>query len=355
MTSPLSIAYLLESTGLWGGVRVAMLQAEALARRGHRVSVVSPEPEPEWFRLRRARFEQSSFRQSRELSDALIRVATFWTTVEPALDGARGPVFHLCQGYEGDFSFYADRREAIERAYMASTRKLAISRSVAERLASHGMGPVDVVGQAFDGAEFRPGPDRPPSDPPVILLVGAFDADVKGIGVALEGLAIARRRGVSFRLRRVSTFAPTDAERAFGLADEYHHRLAPERMPHAYRSSDLLLGPSRPEEGFGLPVLEALSCGIPCLLSDTPGHREIAGSAAAYFFDGVPESLAERLPEALGPEARARSRAAGPEATARFDVARVADRLEEVFRAALVEDPVADLELPAGAGQPTPR
>lgn len=355
MTKPLSIAYLLESTGLWGGVRVAMLQAEALARRGHRVSVVSPEPEPEWFRLRRARFEQSSFRQSRELPDAQIRVATFWTTVEPARDGARGPVFHLCQGYEGDFSFYADRREAIERAYAAPTRKLAISRSVAERLASHGIEPVDVVGQAFDGSEFRPGPERPPADPPVILLVGAFDADVKGIGVALEGLAIARRQGVRFRLRRISTFAPTETERAFGLADEYHHWLPPDRMPSAYRSSDLLLGPSRPEEGFGLPVLEALSCGIPCLLSDTPGHREIAGSAAGYFADGDPESLAARLPEALGPEARRRGRATGPDAAARFDVARVADRLEEVFRAAVVEDPVADLELPAGAGRPTPR
>ena len=322
-------------------MRVVLQQAEALARRGHRVAVVSPEPEPDWFRLRRARFERSSFRQSRELADAAVRVATFWTTVAPALDGARGPVFHLCQGYEGDFTFYADRREAIERAYAAPTRKLAISQSVADRLASHGIGAVEVVGQAFDGAEFRPGPERPAADPPVILLVGAFEADVKGIDVALDGLAIARREGRRFRLRRISTLAPTPAERAYGLADEYHHSLPPDRMPHAYRTSDLLVGPSRPEEGFGLPVLEALSCGVPCLLSDTPGHREIAGSAALYFSDGDAASLAAKLPEALSSETRTRAAREGPLAAARFDLASVAERIEGAFARAAAREPEA--------------
>jgi glycosyltransferase involved in cell wall biosynthesis len=331
MTAPLSIAYLLESTGLWGGVRVVLLQAEALARLGHRVAVVSPEPAPEWFDLRRARFECSSFRDSRELAAAEIRVATFWTTVTPALEGARGPVFHLCQGYEGDFSFYADRREAIERAYAAPTRKLAISDTLAARLAGHGIGPVDVVGQAFDGAAFSPGPERPPGAPPWVLLVGPFEADVKGIRVALEGFALFRRRGGDFRLRRVSTFPVTDAERAFGLVDEYHHVLPPDRMPFAYRASDLFLGPARPEEGFGLPVLEANACGIPCLLSDTPGHREITGEVALYFADGDPESLAEALPAALAPEARARARQEGPRVAGRFGVEAVAERLERAF------------------------
>ncbi len=352
---PLRIAYLMDFSGFSGSARVTLLQAEALARRGHRVAVVSPEPEPEWFPLRRARFERSSFRESRELESTGIRIATFWTTVAPALEGARGPVFHLCQEYEGDVSFYADRMKSIERAYEAPTRKLAISRSVGERLERHGFGPVTVVGLAFDGAPFGPGPERPASDPPEVLLVGAFEADVKGIGIALEGLSHFRRRGGRFLLRRVSTFAPTEAERTFGLADEYHHVLPPDRMPFAYRASDLFLGPARPEEGFGLPVLEALSCGVPCLLSDTPGHREIAGETALYFADGDPESLAARLPEALGLEARRRARAEGPRAAARFNVESVAERLEaafeEAFGGSARPHPVP---LPGGGGEDRP-
>jgi glycosyltransferase involved in cell wall biosynthesis len=117
--------------------------------------------------------------------------------------------------------------------------------------------------------------------------------------------------------------------------DEYHRAVPPERMPFLYRDSDLFIAPSRAEEGFGLPVLEALASGLPCLLSDTPGHREMAGEAASYFADGDPEALAAAIPALLTPEARARARTDGPPAAARFDPAGVAERLERAFARAL--------------------
>ncbi len=331
------IAYLLESTELSGGVKVVLQQAEALARRGHRVAVVSPGGAPGWFPLSRARFERSSFRESEELARADIRVATFWTTVEPALEAARGAVFHLCQGYEGSFSFYADRREEIEAAYRLPAHKLAVSRALASKLDALGFGPAGNVGQAFDASQFFPAPDRRrlPGERPTLLLVGPYEADVKGIGIALEGLRLWRERGGVFRLVRVSTHPVTEEEKAIGLADEFHHRLSPDRMPFAYRAADLLVGPARPEEGFGLPVLEALACGLPCVLSDTPGHREIAGDAAAYFPDGDPEGLAGALSGIRLREARARARVEGPRAAARFDSAGVAANLEAEFERAL--------------------
>ena len=331
---PLRIAYLLESTALSGGAKVVGLQAEALARRGHRVAVVSPQPASRWFAPGPAHVELSAFRDSRELPQADVRVATFWTTVAPALEGSRGPVFHLCQGYEADFTFYADSRAAIEEAYARPTRKLTISETLAGSLSRKGYAPVTNVGQAFDGRSFFPGPDRN-GVTPYVLLVGPYEADVKGISIALTGLALWRSRGGVFRLRRVSTHPPGEAERASGLVDEYHHTLSPDRMPYAYRASDVFLGPSRPQEGFGLPVLEALASGLPCLLSDTPGHREIAGEAAWYFIDGDPESLAAALPGVLTRSARARAREEGPKAASRYDAASVAEKLEQAFLEAL--------------------
>ncbi len=340
LRNTLRVAYLLESTDLSGGVKVVLLQAEALARRGHKVTVICPESAPQWFSLRRARFERSSFRDSRELARADVRIATFWTTVAPALAGANGPVFHLCQGYEGDFSFYAHRREAIEAAYRAPTLKLAVSETLAERLRQRGFGPAANVGQAFDKEGFFPAPEDQRNGregPPVVLLVGPYEADVKGIDVAFAGLLRWRERGGVFRVRRVSTRPVTEAERASGLVDEYHLFLSPERMPFAYRSSDLFIGPSRPEEGFGLPALEALACGIPCLLSDTPGHREIAGDAASYFRQGDVEALAEALPLLTTEQARQRARREGPARAARFDTESVASNLERAFLAAFAE------------------
>ena len=331
------IAYLLESGELFGGNKVILMQAEALARRGHHVTVVSPEPAPDWFPLMRAHFERSSFRDSAALAAAEVRVATFFRTVPAALAGARGPVFHLCQGYEGEITFYREIWSEIADIYRLPTRKLAVSGVLAERLTRLGFGPVVDVGQAFDATAFFPGPPRPAAEPPVVLVVGPLEIDFKGVDVALRGLQAFRRAGGRFRLRRVSYFPPGEAERAYGLADEYHHRLAPERMPFAYRASDVFVGASRLEEGFGLPSLEALACGIPALLSDVPGQREIGRDAARYFRDGDPDSLAAALPELLSAEARERARTAGPATAARFDTARVAERLEAAFRVALGE------------------
>lgn len=325
------VAYLLESTEAFGGVQVVLRQAEALARRGHHVAVVSPEPPQSSFPLVRARFECSSFRDSRELASAEVRVATFWKTVPPALEGARGPVFHLCQGYEGEITFYEDVWGRIEEIYRAPTHKLAITETLTARLTRLGFGPVTNVGQAFDGTDFFPGPPRPIGDPPVVLVVGPLEIDFKGAAVALAGLEKYRRSGGRFRLSRVSYFPCGEAEREFGLADDYHHRLPHERMPFAYRASDVFIGASRLQEGFGLPSLEALACGIPALLSDTPGHREIAGEAAWYFRDGDPESVAQELPGLLTDAARAKARIAGPAAAACFDTAGVAERLEKAF------------------------
>jgi glycosyltransferase involved in cell wall biosynthesis len=332
-----SVAYLVPESGISGGQRVIFQQAEGLARAGDAVTLVCPSPPPDWFPLEAVRWEQSEFATSGALARAEVRVATFWTTVAPAVLGARGPVFHLCQGYEADLSFYAAWREGIRAAYARPTRKLAVAPHVAERLREEGYEPVVLIGQAFDSEEFPPSPARRfDADVPTILLVGPFEADVKGIREALEALALARARGVQFRLRRISTTPPAGEEEALGLAAEHRVGLLPRQMSEAYQSSDLLIGPCHPEEGFGLPVLEALSSGLPVLLSETPGHRHIARDAAAYFSCGDARALARALEPLLADPARRRLLAElGPAEARRFRTADVVERLRREFAHAL--------------------
>lgn len=48
-------------------------------------------------------------------------------------------------------------------------------------------------------------------------------------------------------------------------------------------------------EGFGLPLVEARSHGIPVLARDIPVFREVAGAHAQYFTDDSPDALAATL------------------------------------------------------------
>lgn len=64
-----------------------------------------------------------------------------------------------------------------------------------------------------------------------------------------------------------------------------------EELQFAYRQSRALIFPSW-EEGFGLPIVEALRQGTPVLASDHPVHREVGRQWCHYFPAGSPQRLA---------------------------------------------------------------
>lgn len=66
-----------------------------------------------------------------------------------------------------------------------------------------------------------------------------------------------------------------------------------------YNLAELFVFPSR-HEGFGLPVLEAMSCGAPVIGSDTTSIPEVIGNADALFDPHSVASIGARLAELLG-------------------------------------------------------
>jgi len=299
VSTSLSVVYLLDDTVLFGGVKVILNQANLLSDRGHQVTILSRGPSPDWFNLR------SEFRQVREFARedtpyADVTVATYWTTIGPALEVARAEIAHYCQGYEATYTHNTADHAAIVEAYRNQIPAFVVSPHLGRLLDQEFARPSRLIAQPLESFWKIASPwKRRPAQLPRILVVGPWEGDWKGVPTALEAVDRIRRAGRDVHLVRLSQFPQLEEERAVLVADEYHHHLEPERAASLVASCDLLLAPSWEQEGFGLPVLEAFASGVPVVASDISCFREFATRAATLVPPRDASAFAEAAVEIL--------------------------------------------------------
>lgn len=97
-----------------------------------------------------------------------------------------------------------------------------------------------------------------------------------------------------------------------------------------YRKTVALIQPSL-YEGFGLPILEAMSVGCPVIANDLPVFREEFGDAPVFMDMRDPSTLSNALSLARDPSERARIIARGHLAAERFNQARTTSTLRAVL------------------------
>lgn len=293
MGRSLAVHYLLEDTALFGGVKVALAQAELLVRRGHRVTVISRSGPPDWYPLS-ADFATRGDLDASDLPVPDVTVATFWTTLAAAAATAaagHGTALHLCQGFEALGLHNRDQHEAIRRAYRLPLPAIVVSPQLRDLLRDEFERPAMLVPQPLEPA-WRPAGRERPGDPPRLLVVGPYEIYLKGVPAALDAVRGLRDRGVDCRLVRLSQWPLCDDERRHLEPDEFHHAVSPDEVPALMRRCDLLLAPSWPAEGFGLPALEAMASGVPVVASDVPCYRAWAASAARLVPAAAPTAAA---------------------------------------------------------------
>lgn len=103
-------------------------------------------------------------------------------------------------------------------------------------------------------------------------------------------------------------------------------------LPHFYTAADLFVFPSF-YEGFGLPVLEAMSCGCPVLCADNSSLPEAGGDAARYVNPDDTDEMAKQIHSLLADEAlRMQMREAGLSQARKFSWDDCARRTLDVYR-----------------------
>ncbi len=173
-----------------------------------------------------------------------------------------------------------------------------------------------------------------------ILHVGSTIAR-KRIDVLLDVFAGVRKRFPGARLIRVGgVFTREQQEQAERLALNDAIVSLPfinrRVLAAVYRRAALVVLPSE-QEGFGLPVVEAMACGTPVIASDLSVLREVGGGAAEYgatadneaWIEIVIRLLNERSSLSCAWEAR---RASCLAQAAKFSWATYTNRMVEIYR-----------------------
>jgi glycosyltransferase involved in cell wall biosynthesis len=226
------------------------------------------------------------------------------------------------------FNWYtgAEVRRVLHRCNAA----ICVSDHVREYVLRKAGGSIDrlwMVPNGIDTERFRPLASGVPGDP-VVLYVGRMEPE-KGVHLLVAACRQLKDRGVRFRLRVVggkylgegSPVGPYQhrlAADAAALGDQVEFIPFVDRMniPAVYQSAAIFCAPSIWDEPFGLTVAEAMSSGLPVVLSRRGALPVVAGDAGVYFDPPDVAALADRLAELLADEPRRRALGAAGRARA---------------------------------------
>ncbi|MBN9398159.1 mannosyltransferase [Candidatus Saccharibacteria bacterium 47-87] len=99
------------------------------------------------------------------------------------------------------------------------------------------------------------------------------------------------------RKTELQTLVPEGAQVVFhnGVSDDEYERLL---------ADDAILATASLDEGYGIPVAEAMAMGVPVVVSDIPVFHEVGASGALYFDPAKPEDFAQKVCQLDNPKFR---------------------------------------------------
>ena len=224
-------------------------------------------------------------------------------------------------------------------AYMRPTRfaieqsdaVTAVSRFLAEETTTQFQTAkeIEVIPNFVDTRRFAPGTqpryyDRP--DQERIIVHASNFRPVKRVADAVRAFAVLNRE-VPSRLLLVGDGPDLGHALAvaadLGCAGRIEHVGKQEKLETLLARADLCLMSSE-TESFGLVLLEAMSCGVPCATTDVGGVREVLGDLGMYGPVGQPDALAgAALPCLRDPELHRQLARQARERAANFEQSKI--------------------------------
>lgn len=190
--------------------------------------------------------------------------------------------------FEEKFPFGKRKRKEIENALNEATKLIAVSNGLKDKLKNFSQrNDVEVIPNMVDVEFFLPFIKRKSPEKFVFVSVGNLIA-LKGFDTLIDAFALLFKEFKEIQLKIVGEgeerYALEQKVEQLGLQNDiifsgYRTR---KELKEIYQSSDVYISASK-KESFGVVIIEALSCGLPIIVTNSGGPTEIVNENNGFL------------------------------------------------------------------------
>lgn len=338
------VTFVLSDANLSGGVRAVAIYADKLKLRGHKIVVVSrpkpplhpltrqikslltgegwpANPDTRHHHLVNTTVEHRVIESWRpiteaDIPDADVVVATWWETAEwvAAYPASKGAKAYFLQHHEVVFN--NQPAERVTATWRLPLHKIVCAQWLKDLAATeYGDSVVDHVPYGVDPKLFH-SPPRGKHRPPTVGVMYSTSS-WKGCDITFRAYEMASERLRGLKLLTFGSARPDD-ELPIPPGTQFFYQPPQEQIREIYAACDAWLFASRCE-GYGMPLLEAMSCRTPIIATPTGAGPELCANGGGILIPhDDPQAMAAAIEKICTlPDAQWRAMSDKASATAR--------------------------------------
>lgn len=271
--SRLHIVYIMVWTKVCGGSKIILEYANRLTEKNHDVTIVTYDKKPEWFRINdNVNFVQVSKGEDikKYIPECDIIVATSWKCIYESVKSNKAPVVFFEQGGSHLFeteNIEHNKLEIIKQRIGLVQFVYTVSSYARDKMQELYNQNSKVICNSVDSKIFFPRESYEEKENIEVAIIGSEDFKFKNVGEILEVYRILAKKYKNLSLNWITQTQPTkNPENAIVNPPQ-------KEIGEILRRTDIYICNSE-YESFGLPTLEAMTCGAAIITTDTGGMRD---------------------------------------------------------------------------------
>lgn len=272
--SKLNIIYLMIWTKVCGGSKIILEYANKISDKGYDVTIITYDVKPEWFKLSdNIKFIQVPSNEDWKdyIFDCDLIVATSWKSIYSAVESGKAPVAFFEQGGSHIFDFNnisEKKKNVVQKRLNLVPYIYTVSSYTKDKIKEVYARDSKVICNAVDSSIFYPREaENVDKDIVDITIIGSEDFKFKNIENILKAVRILKMEYNNINLNWITQTEPKRNNEPAIINPKQ------KEIGDILRKTDIYICNSE-YESFGLPTLEAMTCGAAVITTDTGGMRD---------------------------------------------------------------------------------